>query len=89
MEEQQNQVNGKSIASMVLGIASIVIPYVGIVLGIIGIVFAKKALDEIKMHNQDGRGMAITGLVTSIVGVSLYCFIILILIIIGSVASSL
>ncbi len=82
-----NQVttNGKSIAGMVLGILSIVSPYVGLILGIIGIVLSKKALDEIKISNEQGKGMAVAGLVTSIVGVSIYALIILLVSLVGGI----
>ena len=88
MENQQQQItNGKAIASMVLGILSIIIPYIGIILGIFGIIFAKKSFREINENNQNGRGMAITGLTTSIVGLSIYVLILLIILIIGGLAS--
>jgi hypothetical protein len=89
VEARQNQVNGKSIAGMVLGITAIIIPYIGFILGILGIIFSKKALNEIDQYQQDGRGMAITGLVTSIIGVSIYALIILLFVIFGSVLASL
>ncbi|MDC3412236.1 DUF4190 domain-containing protein [Aquibacillus sp. 3ASR75-11] len=85
MEEQNHQrqaeTNGKAIASMVLGILSLVIPYIGFVLGIIGIVLAKKSFNEIEQNEQGGRGMAIAGLTTSIIGTALYALLIIILII--------
>jgi uncharacterized membrane protein len=82
-ETQQNRpTSGRSITSLVLGILSLGIPYIGLILGIIGIVFSKKAFREIEQYNYNGKGMAIAGLVTSIVGCAIYGIIILIFIII-------
>ncbi|BBO00401.1 DUF4190 domain-containing protein [Sporolactobacillus terrae] len=89
MEAQQNQVNGKSIAALVLGITAIIIPYVGLILGILGIIFSKKALNEIAQYGQQGRGMAIAGLVTSIISVSIYALIIFFIVIVAGVAANL
>ncbi|GAA5415639.1 hypothetical protein Pryu01_00670 [Paraliobacillus ryukyuensis] len=77
MEEQNYyatppQTSGKAIASMVLGILSIIIPYLGFILGIIAIVFAKKGMNETAEQKQGGRGMAIAGLTTGIIGTVLY-----------------
>ena len=74
---------GLSIASMVLGIASLVlmcfIPYLPVVTAIIGIVLGAIALK----NNAGGRGMAIAGLVLSIIVVVLYV-IALILVAVGA-----
>ncbi|MCO7127879.1 DUF4190 domain-containing protein [Sporolactobacillus shoreicorticis] len=83
MESQQNQVNGKAIAGMVLGITAIIIPYAGFILGILGIIFSIKAMNEIEQYGQQGRGLAITGLVTSIISISIYALIILFFVIVG------
>ncbi|WP_416147301.1 DUF4190 domain-containing protein [Salipaludibacillus sp. HK11] len=77
MNQQFTETNGKAIASMVVGIISIVIPYIGFVLGIIGIVLAATAFKEIRIKNQNGKGMAIAGLVCSIVSIAMYGFLIL------------
>lgn len=83
METQQYQpappTNGKAVASMVLGILSIIIPWLGFILGIVGIILASKAFKEINATGQGGRGMAIAGLVTSIVGTALYGLLILLI----------
>lgn len=58
--------NGKSIASLVLGILSILtcwLPYVGLIMGGIGIV-----LGILGLKQENARGLAIAGLVCSIVG---------------------
>lgn len=81
--KSQGPTSGKSIAALVLGILSLLVPYVGLILGIVGIVFAKKALNEIKKQNLGGKGMAVAGLTTSIIGVSFYAFILFIILILG------
>lgn len=68
---------GLSIAAMVLGIASLVlmcfVPYLPILTSIIGIVLAAIALKS----NAGGRGMAIAGLVCSIITLVLYVIILI------------
>jgi uncharacterized membrane protein len=80
METQQYHpappTNSKAVASMVLGILAI-IPWLGFVLGIIGIILASKAFKEIDATAQSGRGMAVAGLVTSIVWTALYGILLL------------
>ncbi|WP_339060820.1 DUF4190 domain-containing protein [Tepidibacillus marianensis] len=86
MSEEQNmspKTNGKAIAALVLGIVSLMIPYVGLIVGIVGIVYAKKAIAEIAQTQDNGKGMAVAGLVTSIISVALYAILIIILIIAG------
>lgn len=63
------QTNNNSITSLTIGILSILLPLIGLVLGIIGIVFSRKALKEIGETHENGRGLAITGLVCSVVGI--------------------
>lgn len=75
------QTNGKSIVALVLGILAIVVPYVGFVLGIIAIVFAKLSFTEIRQRGEQGRGLAVAGLVCGIIGTALYAIIIAILVI--------
>lgn len=79
--------NGKAISSMVLGILSIILPYIGLILGIIGIVLAKKSFAELNVNKQSGRGMAIAGLTTSIIGVAIYGLILIMLIIGAAIVS--
>jgi hypothetical protein len=81
MQVEQDKVNGKAITSLVSGILALIIPYVGTILCI---VFARKALKEISDYKQSDRRVTITGLTTGIIGVSLYCMILLFLIIIGA-----
>ena len=59
--------NGKAIAGMVLGILSIVFMitgYAALIMGILAMVFSGLSLQKEKT----GRGLAITGLVTGIIG---------------------
>ncbi|GAB6989616.1 DUF4190 domain-containing protein [Paenibacillus pini] len=77
--------NGKAIAALILGILAFT-PYVGIILGILAIIFGALALKEIKVKNEQGRGLAIAGLVCGIVGTILYLIIIIFLIIIFVIA---
>ncbi|GAA5415640.1 hypothetical protein Pryu01_00671 [Paraliobacillus ryukyuensis] len=76
MEEQNYyatppQASGKAIAAMVLGILSIIFiffPFLGFTLGTIGIILATKAFKQIKDQKLGGRGLAIAGLITGIIG---------------------
>lgn len=66
--------NGKAVASLILGILSIVtIIFVGlgIILGIIGLILGIIGLREIKRFKQEGRKMAITGIICSSLGIIL------------------
>jgi len=74
--------NGKSIAALVLGILSIMIPYVGFLIGIVAIIFAALALKELKVRMEQGKGLAIAGLVCGIIGTAIYAIIILIVVIV-------
>ncbi|MFC4601034.1 DUF4190 domain-containing protein [Cohnella hongkongensis] len=69
--------NGKSIAALVLGILAVSVPYIGFLIGIVAIVFASLALKEIRQTHEQGRGMAIAGLVCGIVGTAIYAFLLL------------
>jgi len=69
--------NSKSIAALVLGILSVMIPYLGFLIGIVAIVFASISLKEIKLRMEQGRGLAIAGLVCGIIGTAIYAIIIL------------
>ena len=65
----QTQMNTKSIISLTLGILSLFIPFIGMILGVIGIVMYKKASNEMTHTQQDGKGLAVSGLICSIVGI--------------------
>ena len=74
------QTNNNSIISLTLGILSLVIPFIGLVLGIIGIVFSRKAVKQIEKTNENGSGLATSGLICSIVGLIIQIFMLLSLI---------
>lgn len=63
--------NGMAITGMVLGIVGAVTAlfYIGGVIGIVGLVFSIIALRAVNRREAAGRGMAIAGLVTSIVAI--------------------
>lgn len=73
--------NGKSVAALVLGILSIVIPYIGLLFGIVAIILSAISLKEIRTRYEQGKGMAIAGLVCGIVGTLIYAVLILLFII--------
>jgi len=69
--------NNKSIVALVLGILSLAVPYIGFVIGIVAIVFASLSFKEIKRTQEQGRGLAIAGLVCGIVGTAIYAILLL------------
>ncbi|MCU6707734.1 DUF4190 domain-containing protein [Paenibacillus sp. J5C_2022] len=73
--------NGKAITALVLGILAITIPYLGFIIGIIAIIFASLAFKEIKQRQEQGRGLAIAGLVCGIIGTALYAIIIILFVV--------
>ncbi|MDG0809361.1 DUF4190 domain-containing protein [Cohnella rhizosphaerae] len=79
--------NSKSVAALILGIASIVIPFIGFFLGVVGIIVSAISLKEIRVRGEQGSGMAVAGLICSIVGTVLY-FVILALILIFAFAAT-
>ncbi len=81
--------NSKSIVSLVLGILSVTIPYVGILIGIVAIIFASLAFKEIRIRMEQGKGLAIAGLVCGIIGTAIYVLLIaLVLLFTFAVSSS-
>lgn len=74
---QTRRTNTKSIVALILGIASISIPYIGFFIGIAGIILSSLSLKEIPRKQEEGKGLAIAGLVTSIIGTLLYGIILL------------
>lgn len=68
----ENKSKGLAIASMVLGIISVVCCcawYIAIPVAIIGLVLGCISLKKISEGVADGKGMAMTGLVLSVVGI--------------------
>ncbi|REK74952.1 DUF4190 domain-containing protein [Paenibacillus paeoniae] len=78
---QQPKTNGKSIAALILGICSIIVPYIGFLSGIVGIILSTLSLKEIKNsgNQEQGRGLAIAGMVCSIIGTILWGIVLLII----------
>ncbi|GAB4074123.1 hypothetical protein GCM10028778_16260 [Barrientosiimonas marina] len=67
--------SGKAITILVLGILSLVTQeWIGLILGIAGIVLYVKAKNDISQQEVSGKGMAIAGLILSIVGVLMQFF---------------
>jgi hypothetical protein len=69
---------GTAIASMVLGICSLVLCYVGLVTGIIGLILGATSLKDCAPRGQlRGRGMAISGIVCSIIALGFWLVVII------------
>ena len=68
---ETEQTNSSAVISLVLGILSLVIPWLGLILGIIGIVFYVKAKKALKVTQEKGSGIALAGLICSIIGILL------------------
>lgn len=73
--------NGKAIAALVLGICAILLPYIGFIIGIVAIIIAAISLKEIARKQEQGKGLAIAGLVCGIIGTSIYTILLLIIVI--------
>ena len=67
---------GKAIASMVCGILAVILWPISLILGVIALVFGIIVV----RRKEDGRGMAIAGIVTGIVGVLIGVLFILLLV---------
>ncbi|RLQ91322.1 DUF4190 domain-containing protein [Planomicrobium sp. Y74] len=63
------ETNSTSIVTLTLGILSLLIPFLGLILGIIGVVVYRKARKEMLLTGEGGKGLAISGLICSIVGI--------------------
>ena len=84
---------GLSIAAMVLGICSLafcipIINYLTLPIGIVGLVLSIMAMKKCNRGEAAGKGMAIAGLVCSLVGIALWVVIILIIGIIFAAAGT-
>ncbi|MBH0231263.1 DUF4190 domain-containing protein [Halobacillus yeomjeoni] len=60
--------NSKALTSLTFGILSLFIPIVGLILGLLGVRYANLSLTEISSTGEDGRNVALSGKVCSIVG---------------------
>ncbi len=64
----------KAIISLILGILSLVLlvmSIIGMILGVVGLIYGVLGLSEIKRTKQQGRGMAIAGMICSLIGITL------------------
>ena len=78
MENQNNiKTNTKAIISLILGIISLLITYLGIIAAVVGIILSRMATKEIEESGEKGSGLALGGLITSIVGLVLQLLIII------------
>ena len=79
IDTNQKKESGLAVAGMVIGIVSLVfvcIPLISILspfLAITGIILSSIALSKINKGEAGGKGMAVAGLVTSIVTLVIYC----------------
>lgn len=74
---EKPEVNSHSIISLTLGILSIIIPLLGFILGVMGVIFSRKATKEMVKTNGIGRGLAVSGMICSIVGIVIQAFVVL------------
>lgn len=78
MENNNNtKTNTKAIISLILGIISLLITYLGLISAVVGIVLSRMASKEIEEKGEKGSGLALGGLITSIVGIILQLIIII------------
>ncbi|MFI8575324.1 DUF4190 domain-containing protein [Rossellomorea aquimaris] len=71
-EIERKGLNGKAVAAFILGVLSIIIviiPLIGAVLGIVGVILGMIGLKELKRENQEGRNLAIAGVILSMTGI--------------------
>lgn len=91
VEENYNsrklETNSNSIITLTLGILSILIPLLGLFLGIIGLVVYRKARNEIALTGEGGKGLAISGLICSIVGILSQLFMVSVWFLFSSIAN--
>jgi len=93
--------NPKSLAvtGMILGICAIVIcwlpfvgPFLGLACGVVGLILSLKAKNKAKADNLgetwDGKGMAMAGLVCSIIGMAVSAIALIVMIIALTAASA-
>lgn len=74
---------GKAIAGFVLSLVAFVMSWLGIILSILGIVFSTMALREIRNNrNLTGRGFALAGLIISIVDLSVWTLMLMLVFVI-------
>lgn len=90
--DNSSVINGKSVASLALGILSILLPFIGFVfdifsyifiacgiaLGIFSIVLYYKSRNEMAWTGEGGKGIAIAGLNCAITGIFIHTLLIFI-----------
>ncbi|SDB89526.1 protein of unknown function [Pelagirhabdus alkalitolerans] len=74
---EKTKTNSSSVVSLTMGILSILIPFLGLLLGVFGVFASRKATKEIEATREDGRGLAISGLICSSVGIVMQLFVVL------------
>ena len=86
---EKAETNNNSRISLTLGILSIIIPIplIGLPLGVLGVVFSRKAKKQIAKTNENGIGLAISGMVCSIFGLVIQIYGVLFLITLNPVTS--
>jgi len=80
--------NSKAITSLILGSLSIFIPIIGLIGAIVGVVISNKAIKEINNLKEKGMGLAISGMILSILGICIHLLFILAMISYYSVKAS-
>jgi hypothetical protein len=78
--------NGSAVAALVLGIASLVMELFGIILGPIALYFAGRGIREIDTGAWGGRGLAVAGRVTGILGLIFGVLLVLLYVMIFALA---
>lgn len=73
-QQQAPQKKGMAIAGMILGIGSIILfwlSWIALIIGIVGLVLSIIGLNKAKKDpaNYGGRGMAIAGIICSVIGI--------------------
>lgn len=61
----------KAINSLIFGISSFSIPFFGLLFAIVSIIYGRKAIKYISLQNSSGKGMALTGIIISILNIIL------------------
>jgi len=72
--------NGMAVTGMVLGIISLVFFWVWFaapVIAVLGIIFSGVGISQCNRMTQDGKGMAIAGLVCSLISAALWLLVII------------
>jgi hypothetical protein len=82
---QPRKTNGLAIAALVCGIGQLLL---GILAGIPGIILGFVALSQIRRTGDNGRGMAIAGIVLGFIGIALFVILIVAIAVAGSHANS-